>query len=53
MEERLREASRLGFSTAILSARSQQGARHLDLDIVEVDDVREALTRLGVYAADR
>lgn len=52
IEERLREASRLGFSTAVLSAGSRTRTRRLDMDIVEVDDVKGALDRLGIYAAD-
>ncbi len=53
MEERLREASRLGFTTAVLSSRARPRGGAAEMEVVGVDDVREALSRLGVYTANR
>lgn len=53
MEERLREASRLGFTRAVISAGSHRRARLSGMEAVEVEDVKDTLVCLGIYAQDR
>lgn len=52
MEERLREASRLGFTSAVVSAASRARRQRLRVETIEVNDVREALHYLGLYPAE-
>ena len=47
MEQRLREAARLGFTTAVVP-RLRRGNRIPGLQLVEVDTLRDALEALGL-----
>ncbi|MDY6793771.1 MAG: DNA repair protein RadA [Actinomycetota bacterium] len=48
LEERAREAARLGFKTMVLSDKGVGSLKDLDLDLLGVRDVRQALVRSGI-----
>ncbi|MBN2025993.1 MAG: DNA repair protein RadA [Actinobacteria bacterium] len=48
MEERLREAERLGFRSLVLSGKARLRGRPEGLELVGVNDVRDALAAFGI-----
>lgn len=52
LEDRLREALRLGFALAVLPERARLRGKPPGLDVITVKDVREALTAMGIARGD-